>query len=377
MIYLIMFVLSCLIISIGETKKQYKWLIAFGLALPILLATMRAETVGSDILGYVKPTFLNAKIASNLGDFFRYNSQSLKTRDLEYGFLILSFFAVKLSGGLWGMFFVYEFIMIISIYYGVKEYNLYIADPKYKVKIWQAMFVFYTLFYNMSLTMIKQSLACCLVFASVMFFINRKYMKMTICLIVAVGFHTTAIIGLPILAMYFVLIGKKIMLQRVILIVGLIFFALGGRGYWVVMNFMSRFINISGRYLSYSYMWEQGNGANIAWLFLIIIAAATTAVLNKKNKTQINQYLFYMSLWSVFLYPLSVASSNAGRVEYYFIYFMMISLPLLKPAFEKIKFGYRMISKYLVILIGLVYWVGTTGLNDYTGTMPYVFAFLQ
>ena len=377
MIYLIVFAISCLFIAIGEKKKRNRLLLFFGLALPILLATMRAETVGNDISTYVKPIYENAKVAGDFTHFVALNRSDLATRDLEFGFSLISYWATKITGGLWGLFLAYDLIMVLGVFFAINVYNQTEIGRKKKIKIWIAMYVYYMVFYNMSLTMIRQSLACTLVLLGAMLFIHKKIIKSIICIIAASLFHSTALLGIPIIAIYIVLQCKKVKIQGAIWVIGIIIFVLGGKGYWVVLNFLNRFISVPGRYMSYAYMWLQGEGVNLAWLFLISISVITAWYSFKKDKSLINHYLLYLALWSVFLFPLSVASANAGRVEYYFMYFTVLSIPMMKYAFSGARLNGKKADVYMVLVFGLIYWLGTTGLNDYTGTSDYIFAFLK
>lgn len=378
MIYLLVFSISCLLIAIGEKKN--KLFLVLGLALPILLAAMRDETVGIDIHTYVTPTFDNAKSSYSFLHFALLNKSILSTRDLEYGFTFISYLATKFFGGLWGVLFVYDLIMVLCIYYSIIEFNktnLLYSEIGNKIKIWHGMYVYYMLFYNMSLTMIRQSLACSLVLLGVILFINKKTLKSIICIIIAMSFHSTALISITIIAMYLLLKMKKRIIQKIIFTIGVIVFVLGGQGYWVALNLLNNLVTVSGRYLSYTYMWLQGNGVNLAWLYMIVISVLSILYLYKKHKNLINQYFLYLSLWSIFLFPLSVVSANAGRIEYYFMYFFIISTSMMPVAFKNVRWKGKQVSVYLMLVFGLVYWLGTTGLNDSTGTVNYELAFYK
>ena len=270
--------------------------------------------------------------------------------------------------------------MVLCIYYSIIEFNktnLLYSEIGKKIKIWHGMYLYYMLFYNMSLTMIRQSLACSLVLLGVILFINKKTVKSIICIIIAMSFHSTALISIPIIAMYLLLKMKKRMIPKIIFTIGVIVFVLGGQGYWVALNLLNNLISVSGRYLSYTYMWLQGNGVNLAWLYMIVISGFTILYLYKNHKNLINQYFLYLSLWSIFLFPLSVVSANAGRIEYYFMYFFIISTSMMPVAFKNIRWKGKQVSVYLMLLFGLVYWLGTTGLNDSTGTVNYELAFFK
>jgi len=378
MIYLVVFSISCLLFAIGE--KKYKFCFVLGLILPTLLATMRADTVGVDVHVYVTPTYEHAKSANDISQFIMFNKSDLMTKDLEFGFIFISYLAANFFGGLWGLFFVYQLIMMLCIYYSIVEFsklNLLHSESDCSIKIWHGMYVYYMLFYNVSLMMIRQSLACSLVLLGVILFVNKKNIKSIICIVLAISFHSTALIAIPMIAMYILLKEKGQIIQKIILFIGVIVFILGGQGYWIVLNILNNFITIPGRYMSYAYMFLQGNDINLAWVYMITISVITVYRLYQKYKTLINRYMLFLTFWSVFLFPLSIASANAGRIEYYFMYFLVLSIPMMTKAFKNVYCKDKRASVYMILLFGLIYWLGTIGLNDYTGTADYEFAFFQ
>ena len=79
-----------------------------------------------------------------------------------------------------------------------------------------------------------------------------------------------------------------------------------------------------------------------------------------------------IAIYSMSLFPLSIASANAGRVEYYFLYFIILLMPLIEYGMYRFKINGTNASKAIVIVFTLVYWIGTVGLNDMTGTIHYI-----
>lgn len=375
MIYLCMFMLSSFFFYLGDRyrKKNRAFFDGIGITIPLLMATFRAETVGNDIIGYVKPMYLCAKNARGYCEYISALRSQLSTRDLERGFSFLGYIGTKLAGSICGVFFLDDLVMLIFVYLAVQKYNEIISEqyklPQIKVSI--AMFCYLTLFYNMSLTMMRQSLACSLILFCVVSLIAGQYMRSTISFVCAVTMHSTAVVSIVFVLLFVCIDRNWVKVRKSIIPIGLLFSALGGKMYWIIMNFLSKFIQIPGRYLTYEYMWNQGSGINLAFIYLIGCSFFCVWIL-KSKKTRNNNYLLileYIVWFTVFLMPMSVAAANVSRVLYYFFYFFILLIPMTANTDIRIKMKCR---AAIPITICMVFWMGTVLFNDSTGTLKYL-----
>ena len=387
MLYLLMFSLSTLFIYNGEHIRE-KWrdrrksYMAYfvGILLPIFMAGFRSKSVGIDVETYVEPMYQFAKYSNGIKHYYSLLPTSLSTRDLELGFTFVGYVATRLSNGLWGVFIAYELMIICAVFKSSLNFKKYMADKNCKFPAWLSMAVFYGLFYNMSLTMIRQSIACSLVLLGITEVLScNKPIKGLLFIVLAITFHSTALIGIVFLIFLYISERKTDffrLLYNILIGIAFIIFLLGGRVYWLAFNLLNRFIPIPARYLNFDYMWGQGHGVNVAWIYLILIALVVALLLNKSkvrlgNDIAIRLFLL-IAIYSLSLFPLSIASANAGRVEYYFLYFIILLMPLIEYGVYRFKINGTDISKAIVILFTLVYWIGTVGLNDMTGTIHYI-----
>ncbi len=382
MIYWIIFISSCLLFYLSNrSKSTVKYILtAIALFLPVILAAIRDESIGIDVQTYVKPMFLCAQNASSFGSYLELIKSDAKTCDLEIGFIILGYLAEKVTGGLWGVFFIYEFIIVFCIYKAVVIFNnSIIPDNNFKkVPLWMAFYCYYTVFYNMSLTMVRQSVACAVLLLGAVGLLARKYKISVLVLFIATFIHSTAVIGFAVAILYYVTRNNNILFRilYVLYLCMLMLFAVAGsKMYFFILNLINHFIHIQERYLVPEYMDFSGNDLNLAWIYHITVMTIIMGCLwlNKRQNKEIT-YLCTIVLTQIALIPLSVVSANAGRVLYYFMYFGIIIVPLLLNIL-KYKVYYNL-SNYssvalITIMYGFIYWFGTVGFNDITGTLWY------
>ena len=384
MIYLLMFFISTLFFYYGDHYKgRRKHLIsAIGMFFPVLLAALRSENVGIDILTYVKPMYICAIQSDNLMNYYILLATRSETWDLEKGFTLVGYISTKIFGNLQGVLFMYALLIILFIYLAINVYNtkVVVKYNKKPIKSWLVMLFFFCVLYNMSLTMIRQSVACAIAVFALMSLIAGNRIRAFVFLVIAMSMHSTSAIVLLAFIFYlsFEFGWRKV--QKISIPIGLIIAIAGGRMYWLIMNTINIFIPLPGRYLSMDYMWGQGNGVNLAFIFLLTCTVFCDFLLwSKKNKGDVlYSFDFYMVFFSAILIPMSIASANLSRILYYFFYWFMFVIPLIEN--EKIKVRFlthrRHTGVLIAIAICLIYWLGTTGFNDYTGTINYELFFM-
>lgn len=375
MVYWSMFLSSLLFLYISEKINiGRKVLVFIGLLMPIVLASLRNESVGIDISTYIKPMYRCVMSSNNFSNYVWQLKNNFETRDLEWGFVFIGYFSSKILGGIWGMHFIYEAVIIINIYLSIKKFNNNLAEKckVHEIPVWLGMFIYYTSFYNMSLTMIRQSVAVSFSMFSIICFMSKEYKRTIVYLLAAVLIHSTSIFSLVFIVLYYIVNSDRKILKRLYWVFLIVFTFFGRKLYFVLLKLVNYFIPVSARYLSETYMDFTGNDLNLAWFFMIIVSITVTWFLYKKQKqNRICEYMFFLMLTQIMFLPLSVISSNAGRILYYFMYFTVLTIPILRDA---IKFsGNRKIAaNIMVVLYGVIYWLGTVGLNDITGTAHYI-----
>lgn len=202
MIYIAVFLMSCFLIWLSEkspSRNVGKLLAFIAILLPCILAGMRADAIGTDVKVYVEPMYNAAKQSTN---FSSYMSQRwyviwryMYVDKFEIGFTTLVYLIEKLGGSLGTVLFFIHVLIVAPVYLGLKKMN-----KPYPVCL--GMLVFYLLFYNTSLNMMRQWISMSILFYGLSYLITNEKKKYFITIVVACLFHTSALIGVGIYFLY-------------------------------------------------------------------------------------------------------------------------------------------------------------------------------
>ena len=380
MIYLVCFAVSIVLFCFAEkSRAAYKAiLLVAALVPPLLLAALRDPSVGRDVSTYVLAMHDYAVASDNAAQFLNMLKTDSATRDLEVLFSLVCYVVTYCSDDIGALFFVYELINLVFVVAAICGFNklLEAKGSTIRVSLPIAMACYYLLFYNMSLTMYRQSLACAICMFAVVVYLSERRVVGVLLVLFASLFHSTALFSL-LLLLLFEIVSRHVKLAEFVLVIfGLAFATTGDKAYFALLGLANNFIPIPGRYLAVKYM-SSAADINYAWLFLIAVIFVESWLLWRIDKMSILRRCFFaMSLVMVFLFPLSVVSANAGRVYYYLFYFAPIALPLWNEIVPLLirRPEYPVLGLQLATMLSLVFWLGTVGLNDYTDTINYVFA---
>ena len=175
-VYLFTFLLTLCFCYFGEqqiNKKTYKSryiaAICFFMVilLPSLLAGIRANSVGIDVMVYVVPYFEGAKYVDSIS--------ALSTiYGGEYWYSALVYIVSRITDNVGILLFILQFLVIAPILKAL-------LNLKEKVSITFGIFIYLFLFYNMSLNVMRQLVAVAFVLLAVSYYLkNMKIDKITI-----------------------------------------------------------------------------------------------------------------------------------------------------------------------------------------------------
>ncbi|MBP3883598.1 MAG: EpsG family protein [Olsenella sp.] len=377
--YAVCFLLTGLALHLGERRRD-AWgraLLVVGLLLPVLLATLRAPSVGRDVGTYLAPLSEQALRASDPVDYFSRISWSGDTRDIEPLFALLVFVSTKTAGGIWGTFFLLEALNMGLVFSAAKLLNARlrkIGARTVSVALCVTLYLF--LFYNLSLSVFRQSLAFLIGLVAILLFTDGKVPHAVAGIVLAMLVHSTSVFCLVIFAVWQIARKRWFKLAHVLAAITFLVTAFGKWTYGWVMNTINMVVPVPGRYLSAGYMASSIN-VNKAWLYLVVVMIAlvvATRVIGRPD--EMDDFFYLVVLFAVALFPLGVISANAGRILYYLFAFF----PLVMAKFAT-NGCFDVGRRRQVVCIGLlvaavVYWVGTIGVSDYTDTAQYVLAFM-
>lgn len=202
MIYIVYFLISCSFFWLSEKSKSRfvrNGLAIIAILIPCILAGLRADTIGTDVKVYVEPMYNAAKKSHSLSTYMNQRWfviwRYMYVNKFEIGFSLMVFLVQKLGGSFALVLFFIQLLIVAPIYIGLRK----IHKP---YPICFGMLVFYYLFYNTSLNMMRQWIAMAILFMAFSYLILEEKKKYCILTLVACLFHTSAILGFAILIVY-------------------------------------------------------------------------------------------------------------------------------------------------------------------------------
>lgn len=294
-------------------SKQYKnklkifFFIISGFIL-VILAAMRSETVGIDVLVYVKRNFL---IAQKIDNIFSY----LKSVDIEPLYLIVTFYATKIFGNLQAVLFFNELIIIGFTYAAI--WNL-----KDEIQIDIAVIAFCFMFYGHSLNITRQTMAAAVVLYAFNKLLKGEWLKALVFWIISIGFHYSAVVCICIYLIYLLdkfNLSKKIKIFFLFLLISFQLF------YEKIFIFFVMHISfLPRRYISSTYLYREYNisSSNLI-LYIFCALLALMLLIRKKPMRDFWYFVVCLSVCGVFI---AAKAMYANRIFYYFEYLLFLML---------------------------------------------------
>lgn len=202
MIYVITFLLSCTVFLLSEkshSKYLKRILVIVAILLPCFLAAIRHNTIGTDVKVYVEPLYNAARESDNFATFMQQRWfvvwRYMYVNQFEIGFSTMIFLIEKLGGSLKTVLFFIQLLIITPVYLGLKKIN----KP---YPIYFGMCVFYFIFYNTSLNMMRQWIAMSILFLGFSYLVADEKKRYFVYIVVGTLFHTSALFGVIIFVIY-------------------------------------------------------------------------------------------------------------------------------------------------------------------------------
>ena len=300
--YLLTFITSILLISIGLKFKSriVKYIFVFiGLMLPCILAGYRDISIGTDTRGYIYNLYNLASQTNSLTDFFNLAYKWYSQKD--YLYLIISYIFGKNSFGFNNMLFVYETLIVFPLYLSFKKL-------KFNGKsIIIGLSFFYFLMYNVTLNMLRQSIAISFCVLSFSYFLDsiskadkRDRLLSYLFLLIGYRFHSTTIVIVIIMMLYIFYNSKSIKEKdKELLSVIVVIFSC------IIVLFYKKiclFLGSSGIYPLAMYYLNHYSIKDFSFYQIFINLLIICIVLLNKKEIQENNYSYN------FLYTSSIAN---------------------------------------------------------------------
>lgn len=376
-IYVSVFLITCISTNLAEKKfKKGKNVLAvffsaIAILIPSLVAGVRANTVGKDVLEYAVRTFDYAKSS---GTFAHMQSVCHEPT----GYQLLAYLLSKVFNDAGYLLFFSQLLVVCPVYIVAYKYRKYYP-------MWLTMCSYMLLFFNDSLNVMKQSVAAAFILLCYCFIKEKKYIKSGVSFVVAYFFHSSAIIGLMFLLLSKLIQTRKHKITIISIAAAFVIFITNLKR---ISNFLLDYSLIPERYIrnvaavfdmtTNVYLRIQGFNYHVffGWVFRVLFVAVPLYYLHKTERDkQIDPNVRILTVIGVvfFTYVLfSFRTIYGGRISLYCDYFLILLVPSLKKVFKKRKYLQRLTANSFVIAFMGVYWFvwimvyGQTGSNHFS-----------
>lgn len=352
LIYLSFFFMSFFFCYISERmfkKKKQLGLLSSTISIIILclLSALRSTEVGGDINGYLLPNFKLATSYSNFRDFYSFTSVQI-----EILFSLLIYIFSKINN-LMLLFFTIQLFVLAPVYF-----VLYKNRNHCSITTGYIIYIF--LFYNFSLSGMRQAIATSFMYLSIDYLMNKRYLKFILLGFIAFLFHKGVIIPLVLITTILFFENKK--LYKCLLTIGaniLIVFFIFYNQFAKLLAKIFLYINPRYSYYIFTYLNESIHWNNIHMTEIVIKSGIVLCCIffgyyrNKNNTRNISILVF--SLLGRYFILLNARMYEALRVAYYFDIFS-ITLAGNTVYQLKIKSNKKIIS-FCLIMFSFFYWI--------------------
>lgn len=366
MIYLICFFSSVVLFILSEKKyKHYNKqitiiFVALALIIPSALAGMRDFSIGTDISVYGNYWFN----LTNEVSFFKYIKWALSS-DIGILYAMLNYVVSIFTDDVHWFYFFLSLITNTFIYIAVSGY-------KNKLSVPFAMYIYYILFFNSSLNILRQSVAIAVLLLAYRYLSENNYSKFLIFLVIASMFHTTALLMIVLIPIFKISNWKNKQICTIILFTITLVIMLG---YSKILELLMDLGFLGERY--FGYLNKNAGGGRIirTCLYSVIFIFIIISYNSLTNYGKRNSGLVNCSLLSfVFTILLFLGNNQIIRIAYYFDITLVLILPMISQKIvilmdsgKRIKLVYHIIG-----IVLLIYWLLTIVIQNNGQTYPYV-----
>lgn len=332
----------------------------------------RRNVFASVLLGALISFFVAYFSAVRYGigtDYFLYAKWFLLTahhytvNNLEPGYLLLSSLTAALGGNVHTLFFIVSYISTVFLLLTLYNY-------REKINVAFAFFIYLFWFYQTSFNSVRQSLAIVIALFATQFVFQRKFWLFILFVVLAMMFHATAVIVVP---LYFIfnftrhkslaIIFSSVFIIAVILLCNI---------NWILAQVLT--ITDSIKWMNkYSVYLDNSSSVPFSWILFfsrafIVLLAVLFSRRMVRDDGRVKLFVIYAILDLVFE-NLVYINTWTFRFSSYFYIADVLLIPYFSRVFTpKSRFFFNIAASVLVI----AYWANVFILKGNDGTVPYV-----
>nr|WP_275668133.1 EpsG family protein [Pediococcus pentosaceus] len=346
-------------------------LIRFASILPMaVIAGLRNNTIGTDISNY---GLINFESATHFNNFFEYLKYIKSINGVEIGYSLLNFVVSRFTNSVNWFFFVLNLLTILFVF-------LALSGNQERKYFTIGMILYYLIFWDISLNVMRQSLAVTMVFYGTVLFINSGKIKTFVVIVLAASLiHQTAIIALLIPVIYWISIRNNKNMNYVIFITisVLVYYVMAPNSNLITK--MMESIPLFGKYYSIflnsgiSYV-TTGSGMSIKTIIIRTFPMLISLIWLIRSKNS-NKYIDKNKSFFTFILMISVAfefvNINSGVFARLGMYFSIIQILIYLKLSSTVKLtSMRLfLVGFLILYLMVVAYVRVT--SGYGQIYPY------
>lgn len=340
--------------SISSTKLCGIFFAIIGILIPSFLAACRSIQVGTDNKpgGRYTPAFLYALKSPSFLVFYNYIERQ---NPMEYLFVRLMYFCAK-RNSLNLFYFLVQLISLACLYTALFKLRNYLRPSL-------GMLIYYFIFYNFSLSGMRQSVAMPFVILGWVFLNDKRRVLSATSFLLGFLFHkSVAIIVLMLLVISFFSKLKNKLFAYSTFFATLIFAFLFYVDITSVITTVFRILHVGyvaylAKYITAGWHWENFMMTDfLTKSLLVVIALITIYISGVKINKILGQALICILLGRYFTLCV-IIFYEATRIAYYFDLFLVIVLPYtVRKCFTK-NVDSQLCAESLVVLPAMAYWL--------------------
>lgn len=375
--YLATFWSSIAILAIiqGWSRKSvgFKFWLLVSMMLPCLLAGFRATSIGTDVTGYAEPLFDVARSCDTFTTFYNTDWLRLSTwkytsaADFEIGYVVLVWVASRVFSTVQGLLFLTQLLVAIALYWTLLRSECDEALPC-------GVCVYLFMYFNQSLNLMRQWIAVAFVLLGVVGLYSsaqgaKGVLRSAISILFGTLFHTSALLGMLVLAMRLYLDADENKLKNRVVIV-----CMAATAAFILLQPIAILLSSLGfgRYVA-GYLGNQAVHLmpNQIILRLPMLVVAVWVLTRDGGKRPLSAFLFCASFIAVLFSQFTSLGEQSGRIGLYFDVFNIALLPFLLDSFEHTDARKTLIGLILIVYC-LIYWTYFYVFLGNNETVPYL-----
>lgn len=302
--------------------------IIFWGAILIFLVAFRSIKIGNDTATY-EYIFNSMKKCPS---FFEWTKMNFYTNGIEHGYYFLNYIFSKFTN--------FRFFLIFTAIVTISPYMYLIYKESKNITLSLILFIglpYYTFF----MSGLRQSYALAFIVPAYYFLKEKKLINYLITCVIAMSFHSSALIFVPV---YWIVKLKNTKKTRMFLISFIILF-------WVFRN---QIWNIATLFARQQY---DANDAGGEMMCVFLVLSAIIGFYYRRNFLENEngeKELFYLQALTAMVAPFSLVNSALYRIYFYFNIFIILYVPCLAKSISRKNERYIIVLGYVVIAVAFL-----------------------